>query len=468
MPIVIRNADRVAAREAGIIRKGTIDVAVLPPVSVSDWTTEHLDERIGDVRKLFADALADWPGSGPGRGGSRRDDVVTAPDLAFSRNMEPFDYLMFRGEGNPHSRSPILAVSLLDTNPGIERLRAAFDRASRVVLRLRQRVVAPALPVTSAQWVVDPDFDLTYHVRRVRAPAPGRVRDVLDLATSMMAAPLDTARPLWEALLVEDVDDDGAQAALIMKVNHSLTDGVGAVELLLQLYDFERQADRGPMPPLPVPEDRSSTDLVTTALRHASVHAVPNAARRLGGLVGGVAGRRSPPRRDRRQRTTLRRIGAKHGVRRRRPPRCCAGVGSGAVSKCSTSRSTSSAPPPAPPERSVNDAYIAALCGALRRYHEELGVPVTAIPLAIPINIRTDDDPAGGNHFGGARLVGPVGVVDPLERMRQIRDEHADGGRCAGHQRPRRGRARAEPHADPAARCARRRRPPAPTCTRAT
>ena len=62
VPIVIRNADRVASREAGIIRKGTIDVAVLPPVAVSDWTTEHLDERIADVRQLFADALADWPG----------------------------------------------------------------------------------------------------------------------------------------------------------------------------------------------------------------------------------------------------------------------------------------------------------------------------------------------------------------------------------------------------------------------
>jgi hypothetical protein len=41
-------------------------------VSVSDWTTEHLDERIAGVQKLFADALADWPGTRSGRGGSRR------------------------------------------------------------------------------------------------------------------------------------------------------------------------------------------------------------------------------------------------------------------------------------------------------------------------------------------------------------------------------------------------------------
>ena len=57
------------------------------------------------------------------------------------------------------------SVALLDVNPGIDRIRAAFDRASRVVLRLRQRVVAPALPIANAQWIVDPDFDLSYHVR---------------------------------------------------------------------------------------------------------------------------------------------------------------------------------------------------------------------------------------------------------------------------------------------------------------
>ena len=69
VPIVIRNADRVATREAGIIRRGTIDVAVLPPVSVSDWTPEDLDERIAEVRQRFTDTLADWPAD-RGRGSS--------------------------------------------------------------------------------------------------------------------------------------------------------------------------------------------------------------------------------------------------------------------------------------------------------------------------------------------------------------------------------------------------------------
>lgn len=65
VPIVIRNADRVTTRNAGIIRKGTIDVAVLPPVSSEGWTAADLDQRIAEVRQQFLDTLGDWPTSPP-------------------------------------------------------------------------------------------------------------------------------------------------------------------------------------------------------------------------------------------------------------------------------------------------------------------------------------------------------------------------------------------------------------------
>jgi hypothetical protein len=65
----------------------------------------------------------------------------------------------------------------------------------------------------------------------------------------------------------------------------------------------------------------------------------------------------------------------------------------------------------------LNDAYLAALLGAFRIYHEELGSPVDAIPIAIPISVRRDDDSDGGNKFAGARLAAPVGITDPAERI---------------------------------------------------
>ena len=70
---------------------------------------------------------------------------------------------------------------------------------------------------------------------------------------------------------------------------------------------------------------------------------------------------------------------------------------------------------------SINDAYLAGLCGALRRYHEALGVPISTLPMAVPVNLRADGDAAGGNQFTGVNLAAPVGTVDPVARMKKIR-----------------------------------------------
>ncbi len=72
---------------------------------------------------------------------------------------------------------------------------------------------------------------------------------------------------------------------------------------------------------------------------------------------------------------------------------------------------------------SVNDAYLAAVCGGLGRYHEVLGVPVDALPLALPVSLRGADDPASGNRFTGVTIAAPVGEADPVERMKQVREQ---------------------------------------------
>jgi putative phosphoserine phosphatase / 1-acylglycerol-3-phosphate O-acyltransferase len=61
VPIVVRNAELVAARNSTTINAGTVDVAVFPPISVQGWTVENLPERIAEVRQLYLDTLANWP-----------------------------------------------------------------------------------------------------------------------------------------------------------------------------------------------------------------------------------------------------------------------------------------------------------------------------------------------------------------------------------------------------------------------
>jgi hypothetical protein len=75
---------------------------------------------------------------------------------------------------------------------------------------------------------------------------------------------------------------------------------------------------------------------------------------------------------------------------------------------------------------SVNDAFLAALLGGVRRYHEKLSLTVDFIPVAIPVSLRTDADPLGANKFAGARFVAPVGEADPKTRIAAIHDLIAD------------------------------------------
>ena len=336
--------------------------------------------------------------------------------------LSPLDYLLHRGEAHPATRSAFLNLEILDQPADWNRLHEAIDRASRVVIRMRQKVVVPPLPTTAPRWVVDPDFDLDYHLRRVALPAPGSLRQLLDLAEVTLQSPLDTSRALWEALYVESVEGD--RAALMLKLSHAITDGLGGIALFEQIYDTERDPAPRPLPPVPIPRDLSGDDLLRESLIQLPETAVSASWKLLGRTAGAV------------------------GRLVRQPGSTVAGV----VGFAGSAGRMLGAPPasPSPLLRgrslvtrthvlevpladlraaakavggSVNDAYLAALCGGLGRYHEALGVPVDVLPLTIPVSLRTSDDPASGNHFTGVPLAAPIGESDPADRMRQIREQ---------------------------------------------
>ncbi|MEE6137927.1 wax ester/triacylglycerol synthase family O-acyltransferase [Mycobacterium sp. 050128] len=339
--------------------------------------------------------------------------------LGLSDELGPVDYLLHRGEANPRTRSGIMALELLDTTPDWERFRTRFENASRKVLRLRQKVVVPTLPTANPRWVVDPDFNLDFHVRRVRVSEPGTLREVFDLAELILQSPLDISRPLWTATLVEGLPD--GKAATLLHVSHAVTDGVGGVEMFAEIYDLERDPPARPTPPLPVPQDLSPNDLMREGFNHLPFAVV-------GGVVGAVSGAVSAA-----------------GRVLMEPVSTVSGIVNYAISGI---RVVNRAAEPSPLLRrrslatrseaidipladlhraakagggSINDAYLAGLCGALQRYHQALGVPIGSLPMAVPVSLRADADTAGGNRFTGVNLSAPVGAGDPVARMRKIR-----------------------------------------------
>ncbi len=167
-------------------------------------------------------------------------DVPELDAAGLPEELSPVDQILHRGEANPRTRSGIMTLEILDTTPDWQRFRTRFDNASRKVLRLRQKVVMPTLPTAAPRWVIDPDFNLDFHVRRVRVAEPGTLREVMDLAEVALQSPLDISRPLWTATLIEGLA--GGRAALMVHLSHAVTDGVGGVEMFANLYDLERDA----------------------------------------------------------------------------------------------------------------------------------------------------------------------------------------------------------------------------------
>jgi len=206
-----------------------------------------------------------------------------------AREMTEFEALMWRMERDPRLRSTIMGVYVLDREPDWDRLLAAHEWGSRIIPRFRQRVVEPPLHLGLPAWTTDPDFDLTYHVRRVRLPEPGGIDAVLELAERVAMTPFDRARSPWEGVLVDGME--GGRAAYLLKLHHALTDGQGGVQLLGLLHSRKREPSPDkPMPDPPEPERATPLGVLAEQLSERA-RSAPREAGALAGRGAGLAAR---------------------------------------------------------------------------------------------------------------------------------------------------------------------------------
>ena len=344
---------------------------------------------------------------------------ATAGQWGLDGSMSELETLMWRSERHPELSSTIVALMLLDTVPDWDRLWAAHEWAVGLIRRTRERVQEPLLPVGPPVWVEDEKFELANHLRRTRLDGGDSQATLLAYAERFALDPLNRRRPLWEAVLVEGLSE--GRAAYLLKLHHSVTDGLGGIQLL-SLVQSRTRAHTADKP-------ASGTGTSAGALNPALL-----ATRQLASRVG--------------QAPELLLRSLRFGGTVLTDPL----QASEDAIRFSASLRRMLPPPPAPPSPllkgrkgrnwrfgvlecefkrlraaakaasgSVNDAYIAALLGGLRRYHERHGQPVDSLPMAMPVSLRRGDDPMGGNKFAGALLAGPVGIADPVERIAVIR-----------------------------------------------
>jgi diacylglycerol O-acyltransferase len=74
----------------------------------------------------------------------------------------------------------------------------------------------------------------------------------------------------------------------------------------------------------------------------------------------------------------------------------------------------------------INDAFVCTVLGGLRRYHEQHRTPLGDVPISMPVSVRADDDPMGGNRFTAAFFSAPSSCADPVERMHEMRRRVAE------------------------------------------
>jgi WS/DGAT/MGAT family acyltransferase len=257
-------------------------------------------------------------------------------------------------------------------------------------------------------------------VHRVRLPGPGTLRQLLDVVQDFAAAPLDRDRPLWAALLVEGLAD--GRAGYVAKSHHSVTDGLGAVQLMMRLHSrtAEHDPDR-PEPPVPVVADGGSRTGLFAGQVVDAVRATPMAAVRTGTRAVGTLTRPWD--------AASRAAGQALSAVRFAGQGAAAPSGSVLLALRGGDWHFEVVDVPLADLKagakaaggSLNDGLLAAVIGGFRRYHERQGAPVDRLTVGFPISLRAQDDPQGGNRFTGAKFPAPMAETDPAARIAAVR-----------------------------------------------
>ena len=340
-----------------------------------------------------------------------------AAEWGAGNRMNALETLLWRNEQHPGQPSATALLMMLDTVPEWGRLHAAHEWATRLVPRMRERVLEPAVPVGPPAWVPDDGFDLDRHLRRRRLPASGGDARLLAVAEEVATAPLDRDRPLWEATLVEGLPH--GRAAYLLKVHHSLTDGLGDVPLVSLMQSHRREhtpakPEASPRPETIRPDPRSLAlaDLTRQAL------ALPLDTGRL--VAAGVRALTHPGpavASTLRLAVSLRRAASRPVAgsplfRGRAGTSWRFGLLECALDDLRAAARAAGG--------SVTDAHLAVLLGGMRRYHERHGIEIDELPVTMPGGPRgSDDEPGGG--WAGSVFGAPTGIADPAERIAAIR-----------------------------------------------
>jgi WS/DGAT/MGAT family acyltransferase len=299
--------------------------------------------------------------------------------------------------------------------------RTLADLSARLHLipRYTQRVVPVPLNLGHPTWEQARGFDIRMHVVRHTLRRPGDDEQLRSLASRLFAEPLARSRPLWELHQIDGYRGD--RSALLAKVHHCMVDGVSGVQLLGVMFDPSPR----PAPPPPAPATTPAPPLPTRSAQAWRALAdgaatVVEGVRDLGGLL------RHPATALEELQTTVTGLSELLRLGLAPIPQTPFNGFVGTLRRIEWATLDLNQVKAIKNRLggTVNDVILATISGALRRYLESRGINPDRVELRAmcPVNLRTAAEHLKlGNRVSALMAPLPVGIFDPLERLRQVR-----------------------------------------------
>ena len=340
-----------------------------------------------------------------------RRERMSAVDTAWLRMDRPTNLMM------------IVGVMVFSKRMDFNRLRDTVE--ARLVGRYRRFRQCAVQEVTGAWWQDDPDFDIDAHLKRRALPAKAGKKELQALASELAVQPLNPGKPLWRFDLIEDYEGG---SAMVVRIHHSIADGIALVGVILSLTDLSSHAvaQKRIAPEVEETDSDEQPEGLLDTLADA-LGSVFSMGTELGGKALDLAS-------DRDRLSTY----GRHGIGLltelakllAMPPDSPTSL----KGKTSTVKRVAwSDPIPLAEVKalgkalgcSVNDILLSAVAGALRAYFQQKGETVHEVEVRamIPVNLRSArDEGTLGNRFGLGTLSLPLHEGNPFARLFMVRE----------------------------------------------
>jgi WS/DGAT/MGAT family acyltransferase len=341
-----------------------------------------------------------------------RREKMSAVDTAWLRMDRPTNLMM------------ILGIMVFARRMDFTRLRNTI--AARLVGRYRRFRQCAVQEVGGAFWEDDPDFDIDAHLRRRALPKGSGKAALQALSSELAVQPLNAGKPLWRFDLIEDYEGG---SAMVVRIHHSIADGIALVGVVLSLTD--PSSDAPPQkPPRAFVDDDCEADEPSRGLLETLAEALGTAFHAGSDLGSKAMTLAQDP--DRMQTYGQYGIGllAELAKLLAMPPDSPTSLKghTGTVKRVAWAEPMPLAEVKALGKAldcSVNDVLLSAVAGAFRAYFLQKGEAVDGVEVRamVPVNLRSArDEGTLGNRFGLVTLSLPIWEANPFARLFLVRE----------------------------------------------